>query len=34
MFLKIVVSMLTGIGGHYLNHRWDRGCFVSSVYLR
>lgn len=33
MFFKILVAALTGIGGHYLNRRWDRAILFLFFFI-
>ncbi|PLX98863.1 MAG: hypothetical protein C0623_11005 [Desulfuromonas sp.] len=32
MLLKLLLSLLSGIGGHYLNRRWDKALFFFSLF--
>jgi hypothetical protein len=33
MILKILAAALTGIGGHYLNRRWDKALFFCCLFV-
>ena len=33
MILKIIGTALTGIGGHYLNKRWDKAILFFSLFI-
>lgn len=33
MILKIIATALTGIGGHYLNKRWDKAILFLSIFI-
>lgn len=33
MILKVIASLLTGIGGHYLNRRWDKAILFLCLFV-
>lgn len=33
MILKILASVFTGIGGHYLNRRWDKAILFLCLFV-